>query len=89
MTIKYGYNPFKYKSEYYNDFEKRRTEAGQKKPAQQIKDEATYGGSVKKFWEHNEKWKKEQTQREEKENNGNSRKEYWKTRYVNKKKEKK
>lgn len=85
--VKFGYNPFALGSESYIDFELRREKAGQKKPNDQIKDEERYEGSTEKFWEYNEIWKKEQAKRKEKEENGDSRKEYFKQRYQNKKKE--
>lgn len=83
--VKFGYNPFALGSDFYEDFEKRRKKARQKKPKEQIKDEERYEGDVGKFWESQEKWKENQAKRTEKEKNGNSRKEYWKERYKNKK----
>ena len=83
--IKFGYNPFAIGTEDYDDVEKRRSAAGQKKSKQQVEDEKRYEGDLGKYWEHQEKWKKEQAKREEREKNGKSRKEYYQKWYQNKK----
>lgn len=38
MAIKYSYNPYTYKGQFYEEYEERRRKAGGTKPASQIKD---------------------------------------------------